>query len=104
MGLCLRGRIHILRGKAGTTATARDDPVGRLVSIGTIPWNAFAEHEEILTLFKANGIQGSFDGSLLHDIVVPRNQATRTFGLLKTNRLVIEKKVSLSDLPKDVPP
>lgn len=74
-------------------------PTERLVSIGTIAWDAFPEHEEIVMVFKTNGIQASFDGSKMHDIVVPQSQAGKAFTLLETNHLVLEKKVLLSRPP-----
>jgi hypothetical protein len=72
----------------------------RSVSVAVVRWDAVSEQREVGMLLLTNGIQGSLEGSRLLDILVPQSQAHKAWSLLETNRLVLEKKVFLSQPPK----
>ena len=65
------------------------------VVIGSIRTHLLVEQEEVYKLLKANGIKMSVDGSKVYDILVNENQARQAIELLRTNHLVLEKKVKL---------
>ncbi len=67
----------------------------QLVAIGWVRWDLLPEQTEIHEVLAKHGIEASFDGSKVYDIWVDKNQANRALNILKTNRLIIEKKVFL---------
>jgi hypothetical protein len=65
--------------------------------VGAVIGHQRAEQEEVYSLLTTNGIDVSFDGSLLYDIVVPADQAQKALRLLMTNHLFLEGKIYVGE-------
>jgi hypothetical protein len=83
-------------------APVTSGPEPRFLVIGAIRSNLLAEQEELYITLKAHNIKMSLDGSKLFDILVEEGKADRALEILRTNPLVLDKKVFLSPQPRRI--
>ncbi len=72
------------------------NPTQRFVAIGAVRAVQVEEQQELRAVLGAAGVKVYFDGSKMFDIYVAESQVGHAVELLRTNRLVREKKISLS--------